>query len=228
MIVKFLLYFLFIICISAIIFVLYSLMPVFLRTKNIFIKKEIFSKEERDIISLKNEALQKNEQIAVVKCNSERKINMRGFAYDDLKDCRVFKNLYESASNCHWGCIGFGTCVSVCPQDAIKIVNNTAVVGATCNGCGKCLNVCPNNLIELVPKSIDFYAACACQNDEMKEICSTACPNRINTETLKPLSAVDVREEDFVCAIKDTNEKTATNDFKFWQKCYNMFCSKHI
>ncbi len=223
MIVKFLLYFLFVICISAIIFVLYRLMPVFLKTKNIFIKKEIFSKEERDIILVKNEAPSQVEKQAVVKCNSERNLKMRGFTYNDLQDCRVFKNLYESASNCHWGCIGFGTCVSFCPQDAIKIINNTAVIGSTCNGCGKCLNVCPNNLIELVPKSTEYYAACACQSDEMQEICSTACPKRINSVTQEPLSALDVREQDVVSPV----QKTAAQDFKFWQKCYNMFLGRH-
>lgn len=223
MIIKFLLYFLFVLCISAIIFVLYRLMPVFLRTKNIFMKKEFFSKEERDIILEKNAALPQNEKKAVVKCNSERNVKMRGFTYNDLQDCRVFKNMYESASNCHWGCIGFGTCVSFCPQDAIKIVNSTAVISSACNGCGKCIDICPNSLIELVPKTTEYYAACACQSDTMKEICSTACPKRINPVTKEPLSAIEVRENDIVCPA----EKTASQDFKFWQKCYNMLRIRH-
>jgi ferredoxin len=35
--------------------------------------------------------------------------------------------LYETENGCTWGCIGFGTCVSHCPQDAIIIKNSNLI-----------------------------------------------------------------------------------------------------
>lgn len=46
-------------------------------------------------------------------------------------------------------CDGCGVCVTVCPTDSIKIVNNKAVIDDTCIACGACVSVCPVECIEL-------------------------------------------------------------------------------
>ena len=47
-------------------------------------------------------------------------------------------------------CEGCGICTqNVCFVDAIKLVNNHAVISNECRGCGRCVLVCPQNAIEL-------------------------------------------------------------------------------
>lgn len=46
-------------------------------------------------------------------------------------------------------CNGCGTCVDVCPAQAIKIKKEKAVIGADCVECGACINECPQGAISL-------------------------------------------------------------------------------
>jgi len=46
-------------------------------------------------------------------------------------------------------CNGCGTCVDICPADAIKIEQEKAVVSDECVECGACVNACPNEAISL-------------------------------------------------------------------------------
>ncbi len=46
-------------------------------------------------------------------------------------------------------CIGCGTCVGVCPVEAISLVDGKADINQeTCIHCGTCAGVCPVNAIE--------------------------------------------------------------------------------
>lgn len=49
-------------------------------------------------------------------------------------------------------CVACGTCVSVCPIEAIKIVSGVfAEVDQTkCIGCSKCVKECPASVIEII------------------------------------------------------------------------------
>ena len=47
-------------------------------------------------------------------------------------------------------CTGCGSCVEVCPVDALKLENDKAKVdGDTCIDCGTCVDECPVEAIEL-------------------------------------------------------------------------------
>lgn len=46
-------------------------------------------------------------------------------------------------------CLGCGVCVKVCDADAIRIVNQKAVIDLTkCIECGKCVETCPVHAIQ--------------------------------------------------------------------------------
>lgn len=46
-------------------------------------------------------------------------------------------------------CIGCGTCINVCPMNAISLSNNVAKVDNTkCKNCRKCVKICPVRAIE--------------------------------------------------------------------------------
>lgn len=134
---------------------------------------------------------------AVVKCRPDKEFDGRRIEYNGLRDCRLFNELYQSEFDCLYQCIGFGSCVSCCPQQAIRIENGTAVVLAGCIGCGRCLEVCPKNVIELVPiENVDRTIRC-CSSDG-----DTSCSSYKKTEK-----------------IEIPNRRI----LKCWRICYNIF-----
>ncbi len=47
-------------------------------------------------------------------------------------------------------CSGCGTCVSICPVEALKIIDSICVVSeADCADCGTCVDECPDKAIAL-------------------------------------------------------------------------------
>lgn|GEM_PF-2394807 len=47
-------------------------------------------------------------------------------------------------------CSGCGSCVDICPNDAIELVEGRAVIAAeACAGCGVCVDECPNEALAL-------------------------------------------------------------------------------
>jgi len=91
-------------------------------------------------------------KVAVVETVPDADFEKR-LVYKGDKNCRLFHEIYSSEYKNPKICIGFGDCVNVCPQEAISIKNNQAVVGFLCNGCGKCVDFCPESIISLVPRT---------------------------------------------------------------------------
>lgn len=72
--------------------------------------------------------------------------------YDGVQDCVLFKKIYGDFNFSGTSCLGFGTCVSVCPQNTISIKNDIAIIGDLCNGCGICIPVCPQGVLSLISR----------------------------------------------------------------------------
>lgn len=157
----------------------------------------IFAPDEMRVFQQGKRSLSDTGLRAVVKCNSSKEFSSRRLDYTGLKDCRLFHDLYQSEFDCLYQCIGFGSCVAQCPQQAIRIQNGTALVTEGCIGCGRCVDICPKNVIELFPSAVADRTMLCCSEDD-----TTSCTAYRSAEkTPAPKRKI----------------------FKFWKICYRIF-----
>ncbi len=115
---------------------------------------------------------------AFVRCKGTCEVTKNQGQYVGIPDCRAAVLSGMNLAECDYGCIGLGSCVQVCPQNAISIVDGVAVVNdALCVECGLCVKACPKGLIDLVPVSKRVRVQCS--NKEkgplVKKVCSAGC-----------------------------------------------------
>ena len=119
------------------------------------------------------QAVEVEKTVAMVKCRGKN--HLAKGVYDGIADCRSAMFVTGNGPTaCPSGCLGFGTCVSVCKFDAIHIVEGVARVDADkCTGCMQCVQVCPRKVI--VPVSYHADIIVACSNHErgalMRKVC---------------------------------------------------------
>lgn len=116
---------------------------------------------------------------AFVKCAGTCDKTKQDYEYYGVEDCKMLSFVPNGGpKTCNYGCLGFGSCVKVCPFDAIHIVDGVAKVDSDkCKACKKCIAECPKNLIELVPKDSEHLVQCSSKDrgvDVMKG-CSVGC-----------------------------------------------------
>ena len=101
------------------------------------------------------------------------------YEYAGVKDCRAVEVLAGGPKACTFGCLGFGTCLKVCPFGAIRMgQDHLPVIDSTkCAACGKCVAVCPRNIIHLVPESQKFLVLCSSHDmgKKVKAVCKIGC-----------------------------------------------------
>ncbi len=109
------------------------------------------------------EVVETARQVAYVKCTGTCDKTRNNYAYTGVENCEMMTFVPGGgAKACDYGCLGFGSCVQVCPFDAIHIVNGVAVVDKeNCKACGKCVAKCPKHLIELVPYEQMVFVGCS-------------------------------------------------------------------
>ena len=129
--------------------------------------------------------------VAFVHCQGDCDRTSQDYKYTGAEDCRMLSFVPGGGpKSCNSGCLGYGTCVKVCPFDAIHIVNGVARVDKQkCKACGKCVAVCPKHLISLIPAGAKEVVACsstdkgpvtmkACQAGCIAcQLCKKNCPN---------------------------------------------------
>jgi len=117
-------------------------------------------------------------KVAFVRCKGTCEVTRNQGNYTGIQDCRAAALSGLNVAECEYGCLGFGSCATVCPENAIRVVDGVAVVNrARCVACGLCVKACPKGLIELVPES--KHVAVQCSNRDkgplVKKVCSAGC-----------------------------------------------------
>jgi len=117
-------------------------------------------------------------KVAIVHCSGDSEIL---FDYKGIKTCKSASQLSAGYKKCPYGCLGFGDCVKICPENAISIDKGKKVAvidPEKCIGCGLCVNECPFQLIEIIPADMPQYLACnylSKKNIPGRERCDTGC-----------------------------------------------------
>ena len=117
-------------------------------------------------------------KVAFVRCKGTCDVTHNQGNYIGIRDCRSAVLAGINVTACAYGCLGFGSCATVCPEDAIRVVDGVATVNRKrCVGCGLCAKACPRGLIELVPESKRVIVQCSNKDrgPQVKKVCSAGC-----------------------------------------------------
>lgn len=117
--------------------------------------------------------------VARVHCRGGRDEAKRRFDYDGIEDCNAAVQLYGGGKVCPFGCLGLGSCIKVCPVDAISKTSNglVRVDPDLCISCGKCVEICPTGVMQMVPADADRIVACNStdKGGVVRKYCTVGC-----------------------------------------------------
>lgn len=117
--------------------------------------------------------------VAQVHCRGGKDSAKDQYNYSGIGSCNAKYQLYSGDKLCKFGCLGDGSCMSVCPVDAIyrDDKNLIWVDKEKCVGCEKCVDICPTNVMKMIPYSADYIVACSSQEKgkSVKSKCSVGC-----------------------------------------------------
>ena len=155
------------------------------------------------------EVVETTRQTAFVKCAGTCEKTKENYEYTGVEDCEMMAFIPGGgAKACTYGCLGFGSCVKVCPFGAINIVNGVAVVDKeACKACGKCVAKCPKHLIELIPYEQKVSVQCSshAKGKAVTSACEVGCIGCKKCEKTCPNGAITV---DNFCAHIDYSKCT--------------------
>lgn len=104
----------------------------------------------------------RKKMVARVKCKGTLCNSIGKSIIDGVADCSAAAEMAKNDDkSCSYSCLGYGSCVEVCPFDAIDIVDGVALVDKEkCKGCQKCVKVCPRSVIEMIPYEQEVVVDC--------------------------------------------------------------------
>jgi len=144
---------------------------------------------------LRKKLEKKIKKLAVLHCNGGRKVKDR-FLYQGIADCVAAHIVLGGEKECVFGCLGFGTCVEVCPFGAIAMSDEALPVvdKGKCKACNKCVEICPLKLFSLVPVTDTVYVACSSHDigKDTRQACPVGCIACRKCEQACPVDAIHV------------------------------------
>lgn len=136
------------------------------------------------------------ELTAHILCSGDCDSAPKKYHYAGVPDCISLSRLSGGDKECSYGCLGLGTCVSVCKFGALSIKSGIASVDIEkCTGCGVCLKHCPKKVITLIPKNRKIFVKCS-NTDKgaaANKQCANSCIGCRLCEKSCPVQAITVK-----------------------------------
>lgn len=179
-----------------IVFFIYAFIPS-IKKDSLNENDSFISSEEINYIQPNVTPTEISDKKAIVLCSCNKNFKVDRSKFNEQHTCFMINSDNGTGTDCKFSCIGLGDCAKVCSQQAISIVNHTAVISKLCIGCGKCVDVCPLHIIKLIPKTKETIILCGNENCE-----PTSCSDLLKEENVGWYSK---------------------KHFKLWNYCYKIF-----
>ena len=117
--------------------------------------------------------------VAQVHCRGTAATSTRKYDYKGMEDCNAMYSAFGGDKVCPHGCLGLGSCIRVCPVDAIvkTEAGYLEIDRDKCISCEKCIDVCPTGVIKMIPYSAAHIVACNStdKGGAVRKYCSVGC-----------------------------------------------------
>jgi len=118
-------------------------------------------------------------KVAFIRCRGGKDKAKEKFSYVGVEDCSASMLIAGGHKACEYGCLGLGSCVKVCPFNAMIMGSDGIPVidELKCTACGKCVAECPRKIIVLIPRVQNVVLACMSRDKskKVKDVCSVGC-----------------------------------------------------
>jgi Na+-translocating ferredoxin:NAD+ oxidoreductase RNF subunit RnfB len=117
--------------------------------------------------------------VAQIHCRGTNETSKKKYKYEGIEDCNAMHSSFGGDKICPYGCLGLGSCIKVCPVDAIAKTEAgyLEIDKEKCIACGKCIDVCPTGVIKMIPYSAKVIVACNStdKGGAVRKYCSVGC-----------------------------------------------------
>ncbi len=126
---------------------------------------------------------EKDPTVAVLRCQGNCDVRPKTSLFQGPKSCAISALIYSGETDCQYGCLGDGDCVTACKFGAMYMDESTelpVIITDKCTSCGACVTACPRNIIEMRPRNKrDLKIYVGCLNEDKggiaKKSCELAC-----------------------------------------------------